>query len=114
VNPVADLQIENGTLMFSNVAVDADVARSPKEYRAVWSHFDNATHTASRIAETSARTTTLDLPVGLPTRDGAFIQVAVSAMDASQPAWANPVHAYFRLRGGSWRLVGFERMPEQD
>jgi hypothetical protein len=114
VNPVADLQIENRTLTFTNVAVDADVARSPKEYRAAWSHFDNATHMASRIAETSARTTTFELPAGLPTRDGAFIQVAVSAIDPSQPAWANPVHAYFRFRSGAWRLVGFERMPEQD
>ena len=80
-------------------------------YRAEWSQFDNATHTASRIADTSGRTTRLDVPVGLPTRDGAFIRVAISARHASQPAWALPVHGYFRLRAGAWRLVGFERMP---
>jgi hypothetical protein len=114
VNPVADPRIENGVLTFTNVAVDADVARTPREYRAVWSRFDNATHAVMRIAATASRSTTMDLPAGLPTRDGAFIQVALSGIDPDQPAWSLPVHAYFRLRTGTWRLVGFERMPAQD
>ncbi len=114
VNPVADLHVEGDALTFTNVAVEADVASAPQEYRAVWSQFDNATHTATRIAETSGRTTRVGLPAGLPTRDGAFIRVAISARHASQPAWAIPVHGYFRLRAGAWRLVGFERMPVQD
>jgi len=111
VNPVADPIVADGVLTFANVAVDADVARAPQAYHAVWSSFDNATHAARRIAETSSRTTTVDVPKGLPTVDGSFIQVALSATDAEQPAWGLPVHAYFRLRNGAWRLVGFERMP---
>jgi hypothetical protein len=111
VNPIADPFIADGVLMFANAAVDADVARAPQAYHAVWSTFDNATHATRRIAETSSRTTSVDLPPGLPTGDGAFIQVAMSAADATRPAWGIPVHAYFRLRTGVWRLVGFERMP---
>jgi len=93
--------------------MNEDVARAPQGYRAVWSNFDNATRTTRQIAETSSRTPAIDLPRGLPAVDGAFIQVAVSAMDAAQPAWTLPVHAYFRLRNGAWRLVGFERMPAE-
>jgi hypothetical protein len=113
VNPIVDPVIDEGTLTFSNVAVEADVARAPQGYRAVWSNFDNATHSTRRIAETSSRTASIDLPRGLPVVDGAFIQVAVSATDASRPAWTLPVHAYFRLRNGAWRLVGFEQMPAE-
>jgi hypothetical protein len=111
VNPIADPFLENGVLTIANVAVDADVARAPQAYRAVWSTFDNATHATRRIAETSSRTTSLDVPPGLPTVDGSYIQVAMSATDAAQPVWGIPVHAYFRLRNGAWRLVGFERTP---
>jgi hypothetical protein len=111
VNPIADPIIAGGVLTFANVAVDADVARAPQAYHAVWSTFDNATHATRRIADTSSRTTSMGLPQGLPTADGAFIQVAMSATDGGQPAWGIPVQAYFRLRNGAWRLVGFERMP---
>jgi hypothetical protein len=113
VNPIANVAIADGALTFSNAAVDADVARAPRGYRAVWSTFDNATHATRKIAETSSLTSSLDMPSGLPAVDGAFIQVAVSAMDATHPAWTIPAHAYFRLRGGAWRLVGFERMPTE-
>ena len=111
VNPIADPILADGVLRFTNVAVDADVARAPQAYHAVWSTFDNATHATRRIGETSSRTTSVDVPKSLPTADGAYIQVAMSAVDGAQPAWGIPVHAYFRLRSGAWRLVGFERMP---
>jgi hypothetical protein len=113
VNPIANVAIADGALTFSNAAVDADVARAPRGYRAVWSTFDNATHATRKIAETSSLTSSLDMPSGLPAVNGAFIQVAVSAIDATHPAWTIPAHAYFRLRGGAWRLVGFERMPTE-
>ena len=114
LNPVADLHIEDGVLTFTNRAVDADVASNPQEYRAQWSTFDNATHTARPVTSTSARTARFAVPAGLSPRDGAFIKVAVSAVHPAQPAWATPVDGYFRLRGGAWQLVGFERMPVQE
>jgi hypothetical protein len=113
VNPIADpVLTADGTLTFTNVAVDADVTHAPQRYVASWSQFDNATQVATHIGETTSGTTTLSAPAGLPTRDGAFIRVALHATDAAHPAWSQPVHAYFRLRGGEWRLVGFERMPD--
>ena len=55
VNPIADPALDAaGVLTFRNAAVEADVARAPRGYRAVWSTFDNATHEAKLIGETSA------------------------------------------------------------
>ena len=110
VNPISEPALGE-ELTFVNAAVEADVARAPRGYRAVWSRFDNATGTTSRIGETSGRTTSLALPGGLPTHDGAFIQVSLSAVGATHQSWETPVHAYFRLRHGGWKLVGFERAP---
>jgi hypothetical protein len=113
VNPIVDPALdEDGTLTFANAAVDADVARLPAGYRAVWSTFDNTTGVSRRMGETAARTTLVVAPRELPQTDGLFIQVSLSAFGAQHVSWEKPVHAFFRLRNGSWRLVGLERMPE--
>jgi len=112
VNPVVDPQLAEGTLTFANAAVDADVARAPRSYRAAWWAFDNATGETTRVGETSGRTTSLTAPANLPAQDGVFIKVQLSAINSEFESWEKPVDAYFRLRGGQWRLVGFERMPE--
>jgi hypothetical protein len=112
VNPIAEPRLADGTLSFTNAAVDADVARAPRSYRASWWTYDNATGKTDRIAETSGATTSLPAPPNLPAQDGVFIKVQLSATDAEFESWQMPVDAYFRLRGGEWRLVGFERMPE--
>ena len=111
INPVVDPVLGGVTLTFGNAAVDANVAQAPGGYRAEWSTFDNVTGATERIAETSARGTVLRVPAGLPRTDGEFIKVELSAIDAPFKSWETPVNAYFRLRGGCWRLVGFERMP---
>jgi len=113
VNPIVDPSLHDGTLTFGNAAVDSDFARAPRGYRAVWSRYDNATGAAHVISETSGRTTSLQAPEGLPQTDGAFIKVALSAVGAAHPSWETPVDAFFRLRNGEWRLVGFERLPER-
>jgi hypothetical protein len=112
VNPIVDPQLADGTLTFTNAAVDADVARAPRSYRAAWWTFDNATGETTRIGETSGRTTSLTAPANLPAQDGVFIKVQLSAINSAFESWDKPVDAYFRLRGEQWRLVGFERMPE--
>jgi len=113
VNPIADVAIDDaGTLIFRNAAVDADVAAAPAGYRARWSRYDNAAGAGDSLGETSGREPRLPIATGLPRNDGAFIKVALSAFGARHAAWEAPVNAYFRLRGGSWKLVGFERAPE--
>ena len=39
--------------------------------------------------------------------------VDIAAESAEHPSWKQPVRAYFRRDGGSWKLVGLERLPEQ-
>ena len=114
INPISDPVLgSDGMLTFTNAAVEADVARSPEGYRASWSTYDNTTGTTEPIADTRGRTTSLRAPAGLPAHDGAFIKVALSATGGDQLSWQAPVNAYFRLRNGSWRCVGFERIAEE-
>jgi hypothetical protein len=114
INPISDPTLDaDGTLTFTNAAVEADVAHAPAGYRASWSAYDNTTGSSTPIAETSSGTTALHAPAGLPGIDGAFIKVALTAIGGDQASWQTPVNAYFRLRNGSWRWVGFERMTEE-
>jgi hypothetical protein len=113
INPISDPVLRDGQLTFVNAAVDMDVAVAPAGYRSVWSTFDNATGATGRIAESKAQTTSMPVPEELPRTEGAFIKIELSAVGASQPSWEQPVDAYFRLRDGQWRLVGFERLPER-
>ena len=112
VNPIVDPAITGGELTFANAAVDAKVAPAAGGYRAVWSTFDNATQESKQIAETSASSTRMALPSGLPATPGSFIRVAIEATGGAHPSWSAPVHAYFRRSGEGWSLVGFERLPD--
>lgn len=113
INPIADpVLAADGRLTFRNAAVDADVARVPRGYRAEWSTFDNATGQTTAIGESSSATTALTAPAALPRRHGAFVKVALSSVGGATPSWEKPVDAYFCLVDGRWTLVGFERMPE--
>jgi hypothetical protein len=112
VNPIADPVLStDGTLTFQNVAVDADMAHAPREYRARWFLFDNATRETTEIGETASRSTTVDAPGCLPVRAGTYVKVQLRSVGAMNPAWETPVDAYFRMVDGAWRLIGFERMP---
>jgi hypothetical protein len=111
VNPIVNLQLNAGGLVFSNVAVDAGFAQPPAGYRAVWSRFDNATGQASRIGETRSAATTVPAPDGLPAEAGRFIEIDISADAADHPAWQRPVRAHFRRVADGWKLVGLQRLP---
>ena len=113
MNPIADPTLTDAMLTFTNVAVDADVARAPQQYRATWSSFDNATWVTKPITDTTSVSTSMDVPAGLPTRDGAFIRVDLSAMDAAHPTWSSPVHAYFQRRAGSTLATPVMRRKER-
>jgi hypothetical protein len=113
INPIADPTIdEDGVLTFRNAAVDADVAKVPSGYRAVWFRFDNATGETTRIGETSGRTTRIAAPAPLPCQTGGFLKLQVSSVGAIDPSWEKPVDVFFRYHDGGWWLVGFDRLPE--
>jgi hypothetical protein len=113
INPVVEPTLAaDGALTFGNAAVDSDFAREPRAYHATWSTFDNTTGATRALGETTGSRMSHRAPAGLPRVEGAFVKVDVSAGGELNPAWANPVIAYFRLSGSSWNLVGFERIAE--
>ncbi len=111
VNPVeAPALSADGRLVFRNAAVEADLAKAPMGYRAVWSTFDNTTRTSDFLGDVESRGTEMPAPAGLPRRDGAFVKVSVSPVGENGASSA-PADLYFRSRAGAWQLVGVERMP---
>jgi len=117
INPIVDVALDpSGVLTFANAAVDARAAEAPKGgYHAEWAAFDNATGQTRALGPgTSATALRMPAPSGLPTADGTYIRVALSAVTPAVGSWARPVHAYFKRTAGSWKLVGFERLPEQE
>jgi len=114
VNPIVSPRLDaNGQLTFHNAAVSADVARPPQTYRASWFEFDNATGNTRSVSTTSSTTTTIEAPNGLPRTVGSFVAVDISADSSEFQTWRKPVRAYFRRDPNEWKLVGFERIPEE-
>lgn len=114
INPIAEPMLTRaGSLTFHNAAVDADFAVAPQGYRTVWASFDNATGTTRHFGEAVVRSTEAQAPVALPTSEGSFVKVELSAVGSAEASWQVPVNAYFQLRELGWELVGFERMPQR-
>jgi hypothetical protein len=111
VNPIVAPRLDAKGLTFENAAVAGGVAQGTVAYRAAWMTFDNATGQTKPIGETTSATTTIAAPSGLPS--SGFVAVDIAADSAGYPSWKQPVRAYFRQDGGSWKLVGFERMPDK-
>jgi hypothetical protein len=109
VNPIVNPTLDAKGLTFENAAVAAGVAKGPETYRASWMLFDNATGETRPLSETKSETTTISAPNDLPS--SGFVAVDIAADSATYPTWKQPVRAYFRRDGGSWKLVGFERLP---
>jgi len=111
VNPIVDPRLDATGLTFENAAIAGGVAQGAVTYRASWMRFDNATSATSPISETTSTSTTIAAPNGLPS--SGFVAVDIAAVADAYPTWKQPVRAYFRRDGGSWKLVGFERLPEK-
>jgi hypothetical protein len=111
VNPIVNPRLDANGLTIENAAVDGGVAKGTVSYRASWMQFDNATGATKPISETQSTTTTIAAPGGLPS--SGFVAVDIAAEADAYPTWKQPVRAYFRRDGGSWKLVGFERLPEK-
>jgi hypothetical protein len=111
VNPIVSARMDGqGLLTFDNAAVSADVAKRPDVYRAAWFEFDNATGDTRPLGETSSPTNLVEAPDGLPTANGSYVGVDISADGTAYEAWRRPVRVYFRREGAGWKLVGLERM----
>ncbi len=106
VNPIVEPSLANGMLTFKNAAIDAKVAPPIEGYTAEWATFDNATSTATPLATTRAGGSPLPAPQ-LPA--SGFIQVRLSATNAPNKTWNEPVSIFFRRTATGWQLVGFER-----
>ena len=111
VNPIVNPRLDAKGLTFENAAISGGVSNGQVAYRASWMLFDNATGATKPLSETKSDTTTIAAPAGLPS--SGFVAVDIAADSANYPTWKQPVRAYFRQDGGNWKLVGFDRLPEQ-
>jgi hypothetical protein len=111
VNPIVNPALDAKGLTVENAAVTGGVAQGTTSYRASWMTFDNATGATKPLSETTSATTTIAAPADLPA--GGFVAVDIAADNAAYPTWKQPVRAFFRRDGGSWKLVGLERMPDK-
>jgi len=114
VNPVVDPALDaSGALKFVNAAVAAGLAKAPASYEVSFFTFDNATGTSTAIgAPVTGAGEQATAPASLPSANGAFVRVQITAVDGPHPSWATPVQAYFARSGQGWKLVGFERLPD--
>jgi len=112
INPVVEPAFDGTALTFKNAAVEATVAPAPASYQAAWFAFNNGTGESRPLGTTTSGTTRVPAPAELAGVQTEFVRVNLSATGGSRPAWERPVSAYFRRTGGSWRLVGFERLPD--
>jgi hypothetical protein len=111
VNPIVEPALDGqGQLTFRNIAVDTGVAPPSAGYRAAWSTFDNTTGSATPVGVTSSAGTALSAPK-IPVTE--FLKVEVTAVRPPVSSWEVPVTLYFRNRGGTWKLVGLERLPDR-
>jgi hypothetical protein len=114
VNPIVDPSLEaSGALRFVNAAVAAGVAKAPAAYDVAWFTFDNATGASTPLG--SAATTAgerAEPPAALPTTSGSFVRVEIKAVNPPHVSWTLPVQAFFARDGQAWKLVGFDRLPD--
>ncbi len=113
VNPLVDFTLSAaGALTFRNIAADTRRAPPAQSYEAQWARFDNATGTAT-AAGPRQTSTTLSFQAPPDALAGEFVQVAVSSVSSTHPAWAPPVTVRFRKGAGGWSLVGLQRLPDK-
>ena len=112
INPIVSPRLDAaGALTFENAAVARGFAQPPASYRASWFQYDNATGSATPLGETRGDARALSPPTALPSANGAFVQIDISAETPAHPSWQTPVRTYFRRTGGGWTLIGLERLP---
>jgi hypothetical protein len=113
INPVVNVALDSsGTLTFGNAAVQHGFASAPRGYLDTWYAYDNTTGESRQIAQTSGQAERLAAPPGVTASVGGYVRVDIAADHAEHPRWKEPVHAYFLREAAGWKLVGFERIPD--
>ena len=112
-NPLVDLALSAaGELTFGNAAERAGVATAAERYTVEWSRFDNDAGSHEAVGAehtfTAPRTT---VPSALLAAKPEYVAARLRAFHPDQPAWSQPLVAYFRRAGDEWSLVGLERNP---
>lgn len=112
-NPVVDVALgSGGELTFANASERAGAGKPAEKYTLQWSRFDNATGTHQAAgSEQTLREPKAQAPAALLAAKPEFIAVQIRAFHPDQPAWAQPLSAYFRHGGEGWTLVGLDRNP---
>ncbi len=114
VLPLANFELaEDGTLTFTNVAVDSHAAQAATEYRARWFTCDNLAGTVTPIGDESAISgLSAEAPRTLLARNSDLLMVELRGIHPRYAAWASPVEVYFRRQPQhTWELVGVDRQP---
>ena len=123
INPIVDPALSSdGVLTFRNEAVERGFAPAPSGYQVAWFRFDNQTGESAPAGESKGTGTRLTAPAETLIRltadtsraggRGVFVRADISAVGGTQPSWVAPVRAYFRRSADTWKLVGFERLPD--
>ena len=112
-NPVVDVALDgNGELTFANAAARAGVGKPAEKYTLQWSRFDNATGTHQNVgAEQTVHEMRTAAPAALLSARPDYVAVQIRAFHPDQPAWAQPLSAYFHRDSDRWTLVGLDRIP---
>jgi hypothetical protein len=103
VLPIVDPSLSaEGRLRFSNIAVDMDVTPRPFAYETTWYAYDNAIGSSTPLGPVGAVQPPFSAPAPLPSSNGAFVRVNVTAGHGR-------VCLFFRREPAGWRLVGLDR-----
>jgi hypothetical protein len=115
INPLVNFSLgSSGALTFENAAVKAGVAQPAGAAAASWFNFDNNTGATTPLGETQGSGDRINAPSGLPKTPGGYILAEVRITGSPHESWSKPVRAFFRRTNDGWKLVGLERMGEQE
>jgi hypothetical protein len=115
INPLVNFSLDaSGVLSFENAAVKAGVAQAAASTAASWHTFDNNTGATAPLGETQGSGDRITAPAGLPKTPGSFVLAEVRIAGSPHASWSKPVRAFFRRTNDGWKLVGLERMADQE
>jgi hypothetical protein len=113
VNPIVDVEVTGNQLVFGNAAVTAGAASAPESYTVQAARFDNTSGAATPIGDPiTVREPRVPLPADATAlRPGEYLQVSITTIHPSFPAWRTPAIVHLRRTMSGWDTVGLRRLP---